>query len=323
MAEILAADIGGTNSRFAHFGTGEGGRLSLVGTHWLNTGDYPSFEALLGGLVDSGFGLAPGGADIAVIAAAGPIERNGKHCSPPFIDWDIDISSPGELGLRRAALINDFVAQAWAVKSPVGDSAREVLPGRAVAGGAVAVIGAGTGLGQAALVPDGEGGYAAAPSEGGHAEFPLSAGRECEFAEFVRRDTGHQYPTGNTVVSGEGLSRLHEFLTGRRLGPREVASRLAGDSETLRWAARLFGRACRDYALQVLATGGLYIAGGVAARTPAIVEHGEFGAEFRSSPKMAEVLSEIPVYLVTDQDSGLWGAGLYGLGKLGKKGEGG
>ncbi|MEJ2313465.1 MAG: glucokinase [Nitrospirota bacterium] len=323
MADILAADIGGTNSRFAHFGTGEGGRLSLVETHWLNTRDYPSFEALLGGLADSGFGLGPGAADIVVIAAAGPIERNGKYCSPPFIDWDIDISSPGKLGLRRAALINDFVAQAWAVKSPAVESAREILRGTAVPDGAIAVIGAGTGLGQAALVPDGEGGYAAAPSEGGHAEFPLSEGRECDFAEFLKRETGDSYPTGNMVVSGRGLSLIHWFLTGRRLEPREVTSELAGDSETLRWAARLYGRACRDYALQVLATGGLYVAGGVAARTPAIVEHREFEAEFRRSPKMAEVLSRIPVYLVADQDSGLWGAAFYGLMKLAKKGEGG
>ncbi len=319
MADILAADIGGTNSRFAHFDLDEGGKLSLVGTHWLKTREFPSFQALLGGLGDSGFRLRPEEADIAVIAVAGPVERNGTYCSPPFIDWDMDISSPSEMGLRQAVLINDFVAQAWAVKSPVGESAREILRGRAVPEGAIAVIGAGTGLGQAALVPDGEGGYAAAPSEGGHAEFPLSAGAECEFAEFVRKDTGHEYPTGNTVVSGGGLSRLHEFLTGQRLKPGEVASRLTEDSETLRWAARLFGRACRDYALQVLATGGLYVAGGVAARTPAILEHGEFEAEFRRSPKMAKVLSQIPVYLITDQDSGLWGAGFYGLKILRKR----
>ncbi len=317
MTNILAADIGGTNSRFAHFMMDEKGKLALKGTSWLKTKEFSSFVALIDGLRGTDFSLKPEGADIAVIAVAGPVERQGAYSSPPYIDWDIDISkSSGETGIDRAVLINDFVAQAWAALSPVGESAIKILDGQADPEGRIAVIGAGTGLGMASLVPDGAGGYSACPSEGGHSVFPFITPRECEFGELVKKDTGHEYPTGNTVVSGGGLSRIHEFLTGERLGPEDVTKRLVGDSETLRWAARLYGRACRDYALAVLATGGLYIAGGVAARTPAIVEHAEFEAEFRWSPKMAAVLAKIPVYLITDQDSGLWGAAFYGLKKL-------
>lgn len=319
MSDILAADIGGTNSRFAHFGLDGAGKLALKGTCWLGTKDFSSFKALIGGLRETDFSISPEDADVAAIAVAGPVERGGTYCSPPYIDWDIDISNPGELGLGRTLLINDFVAQAWAALSPVGESAREVLPGEADPDGTIAVIGAGTGLGKAALVPDGEGGHSAAPSEGGHAAFPFVTKAECEFGEFVKKDTGHEYPTGNTVVSGGGLSRIHEFLTGQRLDPQEVTAHLVGGSETLRWAARLYGRACRDFALDVLATGGLYIAGGVAARSPAILEHEDFEAEFRRSPKMAAVLRKIPVYLITDQESGLWGAAYCGLKKLRKQ----
>ena len=174
------------------------------------------------------------------------------------------------------------------------------------------MIGAGTGLGMAALVPDGAGGHSAIPSEGGHQAFPLLTKDECEFGEFVKRDAGHEYPTGNTVVSGGGLSRIHFFLTGQRLEPDEVAGQLDKYPETLSWIARLYGRACRDFALAVLATGGVYIAGGVAARTPSIIGHTEFGEEFSRSPKLGALLSRVPVYLITDEQSGLWGAGICG-----------
>jgi glucokinase len=318
MAEILAADIGGTNSRFAHFETNESGKLTLKGTCWLKTKESSSFRELMDNLHEADFTIKPDEADIAAMAVAGPIEKGGVYSAPPYIDWDIDISSPERLGLRQAVLINDFVAQAWAALSPVGKSARQILNGEADPSATVAVIGAGTGLGMAALVPDGAGGYASSPSEGGHQAFPLLTKEECTFGESVIKDTGHEYPTGNTVVSGGGLSRIHEFLTGERLEPEVVSERLKESPETLSWMARFYGRACRDYALSVLATGGLYIAGGVAARTPAIVEHEAFEAEFRSSPKMAQLLARIPVYLITDQESGLWGAAFYGLKKLGK-----
>jgi glucokinase len=318
MTKILAADIGGTNSRFAHFETGEGGVLELRGTCWLGTKESSSFGGLMDNLRRTDFALSPEQADIAVFAVAGPVERGGVYSNPPYIDWDIDISAPGEFGLGHAVLVNDFVAQAWAAVSPVGQAAREILGGEADPAGAVAVIGAGTGLGMAALVPDGAGGYSAMPSEGGHQAFPLLTKEECELGRFVTKDTGDAYPTGNTVVSGGGLSRIHEFLTGERLKPGEVADRLDGFPDTLSWMARLYGRACRDFALATLATGGLYIAGGVAARVPAMVEHEAFGAEFRSSPKMAAVLSRIPVRLITDQESGLWGAAMCGLKMLKK-----
>jgi glucokinase len=318
MADILAADIGGTNSRFAHFGMAEGEGLALKGTCWLRTKGFQSFKDLIGGLSNAEFSLKPDEADMAAVAVAGPIERGGVYSAPPFIDWDIDISNAGGLGLRRALLINDFVAQAWAAVSPVGELAQKILPGTIAPDGTVAVIGAGTGLGQAALVPDGEGGYIATPSEGGHASFPFVSKDEFEFAEFLKSETGDEYITGNTVVSGGGLSHIHKFLVGEALKPSEVPERLTGDAETLKWAARLYGRAARNYALEVYATGGLYIAGGVAARTPAIVEHEAFEKEFRSSPKMSDVLAKIPVFLITDQESGLWGAAYCGLKRLEK-----
>lgn len=316
MKRILAADIGGTSSRFAAFTAGGDGVLRLDGTRWLKTKDASSFAGLLGDLRETELPFGPGGADMAVFAVPGPV-RGGRFCSPPNIDWDIDLDAGG-IGLdpAKAVLVNDFSAQAFATRSPVVSSAEEVLPGKADGEAAVAVIGAGTGLGHAALVGDGRGGYIAVPAEKGHAAFPMGGGREKDYQAFLCSELGEAYPRGDSVVSGGGMALLHRFLTGEALTPEELTPRLVPGSETLAWFARFYGRACRDYALTVLAKGGVYIAGGLAARTPALVKHEAFALEFRLSPTMGDILSEIPVFLLSDQESGLWGAARYGLQML-------
>lgn len=318
MKHILSADIGGTNSRFAHFTRGAGGDIALVSTQWLKTQDARSFGDLLRSLQTQEFSLKPGDADIAVIAIAGPIER-GVFSSPPFISWDMDISHAREqFGFRKCTLINDFVAQAFACPSPVGKAAKEILPGRAVPRATLAVLGAGTALGKAALVPDESGTFVAVPSEGGHGDFPFVSTDERRYQDFLVREYGEEHIMLNTVISGKGLSLVHQFLTGEKLEPKEVAARCVPGCETLAWAARLFGRACRNYALDVLALGGVYFAGGVAAKTPELLTHESFGLEFRQSRTMGKLLADIPVFLIQDEISGLWGGAFYGAQQLAK-----
>jgi glucokinase len=270
----------------------------------------------------SDFPLKPEDADITVLAVAGPVER-GVYSSPPLISWDVDLTGAGrEFGFRKCALINDFVAQAYATRSPAGEEAETVLEGEAVGDAPVAVLGAGTGLGKSALLADGSGGYMAVPSEGGHANFPFVGREECEYQDFLLRELDEEYITLNVVVSGRGLSLLHRFHTGEELDPREAASRFSPDSPTLEWASRFYGRVCRNFALEVLAEGGVYIAGGVAAKNPLLLTHGAFAREFRSSSAHEGLLGRIPVFLVTDENSGLWGAALLGRQILGRKREG-
>ncbi len=316
MKKILAADIGGTNSRFASFHVDEKGELLLVESKWLNTADSPSFGDLLDNLKAGGFCLKPEEADIAVFAIAGPVEKSVK-CSPPFISWEIDISNgERDFGLRRALLINDFVAQAYACRSSVGEIAEIIKSGDLSKDTTAAVIGAGTALGKAVIIPDGNGGYLAVPSEGGHASFPFETRQECEFQQFLLTKLGDRFITWNKVVSGRGLSYIHEFLTGEDVETQDVVGKILPDSETLTWASRFYGRACRNFALETLAVGGVYIAGGVAARTPELVTHRVFTEEFTSSDTMADLLHRIPVLLIKEQNAGLWGSALLGLQKL-------
>lgn len=313
---LLTADIGGTNSRFAHFTADAAGHLELVSLLWLKTAGADSFADLLKNLQESEFPFDPRQADIVAIAVAGPI-TGGVAFDPPLISWGVDLThAERDYGFRRAILINDFVAQALSCISPIGKSARVVLAGTPEPLSTIAVVGAGTGLGKAILVSDGRGGYSAAPSEGAHACFPFVGEREFAFQRFLMKDRPARYATYNDVVSGSGLAAVHAFLFGPRLEPAQVAEQFSRHPETLAWFARLYGRACRNFALETFSRGGLYIAGGVAARNPAILRNDAFKNEFLDSEAMGSLLARLPVFLIDDQNSGLWGAAIAGAGTL-------
>ena len=319
--QIMAADIGGTHSRFAYFTVDESERLDLVSLLWLKTAEASSFADLLQHLRDSDFPFDPRQADIVGIAIAGPV-TGGVIGNPPLIPWEVDITHAGrDYGFQRSILINDFVAQAFSCISPIGKSAEIILAGTPEPLSTIAVIGAGTGLGKALLVPDERGNYSAAPSEGGHACFPFVGDREFAFQHFLISAWQTPYATYNHVVSGSGLTAIHEFLSGRHLEPSQVVERFSSHPETVSWFARFYGRACRDFALETLSRGGLYVAGGIAATNPAIVFHESFKNEFLDSETMNHLLTRLPVFLIKDQNSGLWGAAMKAAQTLARGGK--
>lgn len=312
MKKILAADIGGTNSRFASFAA-DGPRLVLEDTLRLPTQEYGSFLDLVGALEAEGFPATPRRSDMTVMAVAGAV-RDRVYASPPNIPWDIDLSHGRELfGEGGYYLINDFVAQAYGCRTDAASGAREIKPGTPREDAALAAVGAGTGLGHCALLPDTCGGYIALPSEAGHASFAFTGPEEHEYERFLLAKTGKPYAYGDIVVTGLGLSLLHEFLTDESLTPAGVSAVLAEDSKTTAWFARFYGRACRNYALSVLAMRGVYVVGGVAAKNPMLVLHRAFREEFVDSPNYGWLLRDIPVLLNGNDDTGLWGAAFYGL----------
>lgn len=311
---ILAADIGGTNSRFARFEGGPDNPLVQLGPReknrkWLKTAESASFRELLDRLRNENPELAPERADMVVLAVAGPVER-GRYCDPPNIAWDLDIDRDG---LPASRLLNDFAAQAFACRSPVINEAEIILPGTAQPDAVLACVGAGTGLGSCALAPDEQGGHLAIPSEGGHGVFPFVSREEQEFAEFARARLKRQHIIGDLVVTGLGLRLLHSFHTGEELKAEEITDACSPESATLTWFSRFYGRACRQYALQVLALAGVYLAGGIAATSEHVVRHPAFAEEFRASETHGRLLANIPVFLNKNVDSGLWGAAQRGL----------
>ena len=312
-AKILAADIGGTHSRFGHFEVGIGSQLVCKTTKWLRTREATSFMHLVDLLNASDFSLPPSRSDVAVFSIAGPVTK-GTFSRPPNIAWDVDLNVfQQRYPIDASLLINDFEAQAFACRSPIIEAAQQIVSGNVNRAAPLVVIGAGTGLGQAALMPSGGDRFKAIPSESGHSSFPFESDTEFALMQFLLKETGEPYVRTETILSGSGLSRVHHFLSGQKRKPAEVANDLGEDSETLRWMARFFGRVCRNAALQVLAFGGVYIAGGVAAKIPRLVTHPEFLQAFRHSVTMGHVLDEIPVFLNANEESGLWGAAYRGV----------
>ena len=142
----------------------------------------------------------------------------------------------------------------------------------------------------------------------------------CQRVRITKYIREYQKVHGDAIVSGSGLARLHTFLTGEELSPAGVAARLDASPRTAEWFARFYGRAARNYALAVMAQGGVMVTGGVAARTPALVEHPAFLAEFCNSGAYASLLSGIPVSLNRNEDLGVFGAAAYGAQRLRKRG---
>lgn len=158
--------------------------------------------------------------------------------------------------------------------------------------------------------------------------FSFTGEEETVFRDFLVRERKQQAGVClsapvecEDVLSGRGLALLHRFLTGEERSPAEVgATALGHDSPTLRLFARLYGRMCRDWALVTLCRGGLYIAGGIAAKNPLTVTCPAFVEGFLDTCSFGDWLATVPVFLMDCENSGLWGAARHGLECLRKDG---
>ena len=312
MKNIIAVDVGGTNSRFAHFRIADTGELSCIDGFRLKTHSASSLEDLMDKARERGSFARDIRWDAMVLAVPGAVKEK-TYAKLANVPWAVDVSvlrdrSPG----TRIFLINDFVAQAFSCPVEHCLQTRTIRKGKAEEGANIAIIGAGTGLGHCALALTDEGAFLPLPSEAGHAAFPFYGRIETDYRDYLLDRTGTGYPFGDIVVSGPGLAHLHSFLTGRDLNPAEVAQEISPDSQTTVLFARFYARAARNYALTLLALGGLYIAGGVAMKNPFLVDNDHFREEFSNSPHYGPVLDNIPITLILSEDSGLWGAANYG-----------
>lgn len=321
--DMLVADLGGTQSRFFRFSC-EDKEISVKEGVVLSS-RVTSFEALFEEL----FSKWPDdkktlkNISVLIFAAAGPV-RDGRifMTNAPFVVDEAAAKArfPGSTCL----VMNDFEAQAWACLSPVMRSAERLISGRTFPAegcgpepfdgrAPVAVVGAGTGLGAAWLMPEkGERKAFVLPSEAGHVPFPFEGGQERDFADFLTARRGAE-PTAEHVLSGPGLALLYEYLEGKAGNPAVFTAEPGfAESSCCRWFARFYGRFCRMAALALLPQA-LVVTGGVAGRTPALVRHEAFACEFlRARGEQKTFLESLPVWLNAHPQAGLWGAARAG-----------
>jgi glucokinase len=316
---ILAGDIGATNTRLAWFGVAD--RALVRGA----VRTYPSQRhAGLGEIVAEFVRDAPAAARCACFGIAGPV-REGR-AEGTNLPWVVDSRQLAEtLALDEVILLNDLEANAWGLATLGASDFAVLQPGRAAPTGNAAVISAGTGLGQAGLVWDGRG-HRPLASEGGHADWAPQDELQLALWRFLAADVGHV--SVERVLSGPGLHNIYRFLRdaqgvtepgwladilrGEPAGP--VISRVAleGRAEICSRALALFvaiyGAEAGNLGLRMLATGGVYVGGGIAPRILPALEGRTFLEAFARKGRMRPVLEEIPVRVVLNEQAALRGA---------------
>ncbi|WP_264047377.1 glucokinase [Methylobacterium flocculans] len=315
---VLVGDIGGTNARFAL--VPEAGAEPVLLSREETAGHPDPSAAIRASLAQASRAQTSGASPrSAILAVAARVD--GPAVQLTNADWVIEGARIGhDFGLSRAVVVNDYVpvaAGAAGIRpgelTPVGPRREE---GRAGDQGARLVLGPGTGFGAAALLPVDER-LLIVSTESGHVDF--GPGTPAEHALWPHLERVEGRVTVETLLSGPGLTRLHAGLhrlrtgaDGPRLDPATVTEAgLAGTDpdavDALDLFATLLGRVCGDLALTFLATGGVYIGGGIAPRILEVLQRGAFRAAFEHKPPFVAQMRAIPTSVIAVHDPALTG----------------
>lgn len=314
---VLAADFGGTNINLAIFTEEKSPRL--VHHIHLNTKELTSAKEAIDKILAKGYIIKK-----ACISAAGPIQDG--VCKPVNISWNISVK---ELlistKLKEIALINDFQAIGYSLNTLANKDFLVINKGKPREKATKAIIGAGTGLGKSILSYDeGKKAYIPLPSEGGHADFPITNELELELLSYIKRRKSITRVNYEEVLSGRGLESIYYFLRSisketpltkeidEASDKAELISKNRKNdpicSETFKIYSIFYARACKNFALDTMSKSGLYIAGGIAAKNPDIFHSKEFISEFTDANKLDYLLKEIPIYIIKNPLAGMYGA---------------
>ncbi|MGA7293420.1 MAG: glucokinase [Terriglobales bacterium] len=325
---ILAGDVGGTKCNLGLF-VREGAALRVVFQRRLPTRDYAGLEDLIEDFMKQAQAADAGAGsqiDAAGLGVAGVVV-NERHYSEN-LPWVVDAPSLArKLNLKNLELLNDLAATALSLEKLSSNDLVALNIGDAATHATRGVIAAGTGLGEALLFWDGQK-YRVAGAEGGQADFAPRTNREIQFLSHLKHQLDHV--SCEEIVSGRGFRRIHEFLNpsvrhdsfspeGNAAG--EITQRALAQScsvcvESLDFWTEIFGGVTGNFALQTMALGGIYVAGGIAAKIVSKLQDGVFFKAFCGTSKLTPVLARIPVWVVLNEDAPVWGAAYQALANL-------
>jgi glucokinase len=240
-----------------------------------------------------------------------------------------------ELGLAPVCLLNDLESIAYAIPRLEADDLHVVNDAEAVKGGSIAVVAPGTGLGEAFLTWDGAR-YCAHPSEGGHATFAPTTPLEVGLLRYLWDRYNHV--SFERVCSGLGIPNIYAYLrdSGYAPEPEWLAAELAQAKDptpvivnnalgldqdracdlclgTLDTFVSILGAEAGNLALKTLATGGVYLGGGIPPRIIPALEQTRFMRSFYHKGRFSEFMASIPVHVILNPKAALMGAAAYGL----------
>jgi len=323
---LLAGDIGGTKTDLAIFSV-EGGPHSPLTQTQMHSADYPSLQALVTEFLKQ---------------VNTPVERACFDVAGPVIDgrvkvtnlpWVMDEASLAkDLNLKSVRLMNDLEAVARAIPILRPTDVRTLNGGEPVPKGAIAVVAPGTGLGESFLTWDGSK-YVSHGSEGGHSDFAPTDERQIGLLRYLIERFGHVGV--ERVCSGIGIPNIYAYLRDVEQIPEnpEIAQLLATAKDytpviansaldpqqpsklctaTIETFVSILASEAANLALKVMATGGIYLAGGVPFHILSALEKPGFMESFKRKGRFAELMAQIPVHVILSR-AALLGAAAYGL----------
>ncbi|MGF1591411.1 MAG: glucokinase [Pleurocapsa sp.] len=275
---------------------------------------------------------------LACFAIAGPVVNNTCHLTN--LQWILDTQRlEMELDIPKISLINDFAANSFGILGLKDFDVHTLQTGEARSNSPIAVIGAGTGLGEAFLVPQGKK-YQIFASEGGHADFAPRNDLEIELLKYLRTKLKVERVSVERVVSGQGITSIYQFLRDygfaeesseigerirlweeqkKNIDPAAIISQAAFKQsdrlceKTMEMFVEAYGAETGNLALKLLSYGGIYIAGGIAAKILPLMQDGRFLNTFKNKGRVSTLIEAVPVHIVLNPQVGLVGSVLYGL----------
>ena len=331
---LLTGDIGGTKTilRLVEADTQEKSFKTIKEEKYVSA-SFPDLVPMVEQFLESGNQEKP---ESACFAIAGPVINNSSQLTN--LSWDLDGKRlEQELNINTVRLINDFAANSYGVLG-LKDSELETLQlGEINNNAPIAVIGAGTGLGQGFLIPQGDS-YQVFATEGGHSDFSPRNDLEFNLLKYLRSKLNTSHISVERVVSGQGIISIYQFLrdtnfaaessdigeqirlweqeTDKTIDPGAIISQGAttGDNlclKTMTIFIEAYGAEAGNMALKLLSYGGMYIAGGIAAKNLSLMKDGDFLTAFQDKGRMTPLMERIPLHIVLNSEVGLLGAILY------------
>ena len=300
---ILGGDLGGTKTLLALAEKDAAGSIRIVRQQRFASADYPTFDALLDEFLADRPSIAA-----ACFGVAGPTD--GQSAKLTYLPWSLVASNLARrFAIPKVSLANDFAAAAHGLALVDAENIVTLCAGQPIDHAPRVILGAGTGLGVAGLVWQGDR-YRIIAGEGGHMGFAPQTAEQGELWRWLLDQNGRV--TTEDIVSGPGLARIYAFFGGRPQRADEIGSAALVGSDplavkTLRLWLECYGAFAGDLALHWLSRGGVYLAGGIAAKLLPGSDAEPFIDAFLAKREHRHLAQDMPVHLITDETLGLRG----------------
>ena len=334
---IIVGDIGGTKTILRLVSVEKNNKsFETITESTYVSNDFPDLVPMVQKFLTTADDKNP---TIACFAIAGPVVNNSSNLTN--LNWTLTSERiEQELQIKKVSLINDFAANSYGVLGLQKEDLYTLQSGEFNSNSPIAVIGAGTGLGEGFLIPRKED-YQPFPSEGGHTDFAPRNPIEIALLKYLQTKLAQEHISVERVVSGQGIVNIYQYLRdskfeqesseiGRKIhsweqqkektiDPAAIISQAALNKsdrlcqKTMEIFVEAYGAETGNLALKLLPYGGIYIAGGIAAKILPLMKEERFLLAFKEKGRMSPLLNKVPIHIVLNPQVGLIGSILHAL----------